>query len=223
MYGFKAAGENAGSAFYEISKAYPGLSNNFGIISSLDCYISSIFGVLMGFLVDKYNRKNILGGIVILCSMASVATGTINSLGVLIAMRLVLGMCQSGFMPAIYSLVQDTFPKNMRSRANSVISCGNYIGDSLASLYIIFIAQYGWRSAQNNIGYIGLLIGAAVLFFLREPSRSSQPSEEPSFNLKEGLSYIFKNKVTKWVIIGDMFKFSSPSAFYPVFFLGKFP
>ena len=110
MYGFKGAGEQAGNAFYEISKAYPGLSNNFGIISSLDCYVSSIFGMVMGFAVDKYNRKNILGAIVMLCSLASVATGSINSLAMLIAMRIALGMCQSGIMPATYSLVQDIFP-----------------------------------------------------------------------------------------------------------------
>lgn len=144
MYGFKS---EAGSAFFEIAKEYPALANNFGLISSLDCYVSSIFGMVLGFLIDKYNRKNILGGVVILSSLASIFTGSVSSFAGLILMRLILGMAQSGFLPAIYSLVRDTFPKSMRSRANSIISCGNYIGDSLASLYILFIAKFGWRAA----------------------------------------------------------------------------
>ena len=127
--------------------------------------------MVLGYFVDKYNRKNILGSIVIICSLASILTGSINSLACLIAMRVVLGMAQSGFMPAIYSLVQDIFPKRMRSRANSVISCGNYIGYSLARLNILYIAKYGWRSAQNNVGYVGVLVGLLVLIFIKEPVR----------------------------------------------------
>ena len=120
-----------------------------------------------------------MGSIVIICSLASILTGSINSLACLIAMRVVIGMAQSGFMPAIYSLIRDIFPKRMRSRANSVISCGNYIGDSLASLYILFIAKFGWRAAQNNVGYVGMAIGILVLLFIREPKRrEEQPSEE---------------------------------------------
>jgi sugar phosphate permease len=74
-------------------------------------------------------------------------------------------------MPAIYSLIQDMFPAKMRSRANSIISCGNDIGDGIASLYIIFIAKFGWRAAITNMGMVGMMIGLSVLAFIKEPKR----------------------------------------------------
>ena len=117
----------------------------------------------------------------------------------------------------------------MRSRANSIISCGNYIGDGIASLYIIFISMFGWRAAIQNMGMVGMLVGFSVLAFIKEPKRESvapavevETPPEPKVRKIHLLRNVFQNKITKWVSIGTMLKMSSPQAYYPIFFLRKF-
>jgi MFS family permease len=105
LYGYQGVGANFGSAKYEIAKAIPGLEKNFGIISGLDCYISAFAGMFAGVYVDKYNRRNLLAGAIILCSLSSILTGSVSSVAMICAMRLVLGAAQSAFMPAVYSLI----------------------------------------------------------------------------------------------------------------------
>ena len=102
---------------------YPKLLTYFGVISSIDSLFNAC-GIFLGTAIDKSNRKNLIVGMVGLCSIASIITGSVSSLIVLCAMRLILGVCQSAYMPAIFSLIQDLVPKGMRARANSMISCG---------------------------------------------------------------------------------------------------
>ena len=149
------------------------MENNFGIVSGLDCYISAFVGMYAGIAVDKYNRKNLLAGAILIFSMTSIITGTASSLGMICLMRLILGAAESAFMPATYSLIQDLFPQKMRSRANAIIASGNFIGDGMASLYIIFISTFGWRAAIMNMGCFGAIISLLVFTLIKEPKRGA--------------------------------------------------
>ena len=73
--------------------AYPQLIKYYGILSGFGFYATySVFGMLVGQVVDRVNRKNFLAGMVILCSLSTFMTGAVNSLVVLVLMRLILGI-----------------------------------------------------------------------------------------------------------------------------------
>jgi sugar phosphate permease len=67
----------------------------------------------------------------------------------------------------------DYFPINKRSTVNSILNSGVYIGSALSSFSIITISQLGWRATFNLYGSLGMAIGAAILFFVKEPVRGA--------------------------------------------------
>jgi MFS family permease len=84
-------------------------------------------------------------------------------------MWFILGATQSAIKPVIFSLLNDYFPKEKITTANSILTSGSYIGAALNTLCVFMISGYGWRNCYKYIGLFGILIGINVLIFIREP------------------------------------------------------
>ena len=119
-----------------------------------------------------------LGGAAIVWSMASLATGSCNSLYVLAAMRFVMGSSQAATEPVMFSMMTDTFAVDKVPMANSILKTGPYIGAALASLSVMAVNSLGWRVTTNAMGAVGLVIGLMTLLTVKEPKRGAMVSEE---------------------------------------------
>jgi MFS family permease len=171
-YGYTALGVDAGSAFYEMSSAYPELKIWYGMLAGVIYTIPySVFGLFVGKFSDTANRKLWLGIMVILASLTMGISGFIDSFIVLAAMRIFHGMFNSATNPLSFSLVSDYFPPDKRSTANSIIQAGNYIGVGVSSLSILLISTFGWRAAYGAMAAIGIAGGLATMLFVKEPER----------------------------------------------------
>jgi sugar phosphate permease len=80
----------------------------------------SVSGVFAGQLVDKFNRRILLGLACILWSASNLITGSVNSFTLMVAMRFTLGILQSFNNPSSLTLLADYFPIERRSTVNSV-------------------------------------------------------------------------------------------------------
>ena len=112
----------------------------YGLISGAAFTIAfSVSGIFAGQLVDKMNRRVLLGVACILWSASNLVTGTVNSFALMVAMRFLLGILQSFNNPSSLTLLADYFPLERRSTVNSIQNAGIYIGSGLSSLgtYII--------------------------------------------------------------------------------------
>ena len=89
-------------------------------------------------------------------------------------MRFITGMCVSATEPAAFSILGDYFPKRLRTTANSVMNTATYVGSGLASLIVLIVAQYGWRSAYYGVGAASLVLGISAFLFVKEPERGIQ-------------------------------------------------
>ena len=134
----------------------------------------SVAGIFMGLLVDKVNRKTLLSIACIGWSITSLVSGSTNSFLVLCLMRFITGMCVSATEPAAFSILGDYFPKRLRTTANSVMNTATYVGSGIASLIVLIVAQYGWRSAYLGVGAISLALGVIAFVFVKEPERGIQ-------------------------------------------------
>jgi MFS family permease len=178
-YGYTALGASAGSAFYEISSAYPELKNWYGLLAGLIYTIPySLFGLVVGKLSDNANRKLWLGIAVIAASVTMGISGFVNSFFVLAIMRVFHGMFNSATNPLSFSLVSDYFPPDKRATANSIIQAGNYIGVGVSSLSILLISQFGWRTCYGVMAALGALFGLGTILFVKEPERGQFLSED---------------------------------------------
>ena len=174
-FGYQALGMvGADTSKYMISSAYPQMHNYFGLISSFVFSSSySVLGVWAGVLSGKMSRKVLLGVSCILWSLTSVGAGLVPSFAFFILMRFMLGGFESACNPASYSIIADYFPPSYRSTANAIETSGSYVGGGIASFSVILIAKYGWRKMYQMLGWLGVFVGLASIFLIKEPKRGA--------------------------------------------------
>ena len=171
-YGYTGLGLQAANPIYEISTAYPGLSQYFGILTGLAYTLPfAVFGLFVGKLTDTVNRKWALCGVIALASTAMGLTGFCNSMLVLGLMRVFHGMINSSTNPLSFSLVSDYFPPDKRATANSIIHSGQYIGSAMGSISILLIKKFGWRSTYGIMAAVSMTVSAMIALLVREPER----------------------------------------------------
>jgi len=148
----------------------------------------AFFGLPMGMLADRFNRRNIvLAGLLVWSVMTTLSAGA-RSYGTLALARMGVGVGEAVINPCAFSLIADYFPKERLSSAMSVYMMGIQLGAGLAliiggvvvhaisSMPPIDIAGYGpvapWRLTFVAVGAPGLLI-AILLATVKEPARRS--------------------------------------------------
>lgn len=113
-----------------------------------------------------------LCAVVAVAGISSVVTGVVNSFPVLMAMRIIHGLCFSMTIPLIATLVHRFFPREYRGRANSILYSANYIGTAISSLSILLIGLFGWRNIYNIMGICGILVAVTTAILLKKKSVS---------------------------------------------------
>ena len=116
----------------------------------------------------KFDETSMLCVIVAVAGISSLLTGVVNSFPVLVAMRIIHGICFSMTIPLIATLVHRFFPRDYRGRANSILYSANYIGTAISSLSILLIGLFGWRNIYNIMGISGISIAALTVILLKK-------------------------------------------------------
>ena len=126
-----------------------------------------------GHFSDNYNRKVLIG---VNCvgwgATAFVMSFANNNLYLLIC-RVFLGIFQAFTGPAMFSIISDFFPSELKVRAFFVYSTLQQLGDTVVFFTINIISLIGWRNSFRLIGLTGLVGGFACLLFVREPKRET--------------------------------------------------
>lgn len=172
----------------------------------------TLFGVIIGRLADRKNRRNIIIiGITLWSGMTALCAGA-ASFGQFFLARLGVGVGEATLAPSAYSMIADMFPKKRLATALSLYSIGIFMGSGLAMLIgsgivakmpqtglisvPIFGEIYPWQSIFLYVGIPGLVI-ACLLFFITEPSRKNvleKNGVSQKLSLSESFKIIFKHK-----------------------------
>ena len=148
------------------------------------CYV--LFGLVVGRLADRMNRKRIILFGIIFWSIATVACGFARSFVQLFLARVAVGIGESTLGPSAASMISDYFPRKKLARALSLYSSSNYIGNGLAlvaggaaiawvaSLPPLSLPGFGtfapWQMTFILVGVGGLLV-LLPFYFVKEPAR----------------------------------------------------
>jgi MFS family permease len=145
-------------------------ATRMGLLFSAFFWSYSVFQLVSGWLVDRYDVKRVFGAGFLLWSLATAAVGWITGFTWLLCARVTLGIGESVAYPGYSRILARDFPENRRGLANSLIDAGSKVGPALSTLVGgLLVDRFGWRALFLGIGLGSLLWLIPWMMFV--PSR----------------------------------------------------
>lgn len=154
----------------------PRLAADLGIeVASLGAVFSAgLVGLGLGMVVlaplaDRYGRRPLLLFSFGVAGVFTLLTAFANSIGELIAYRIISGSGIGATVPIVLSLVSEIVPKRARATVLTALSCAAPFGAAVGGLIVgAAIEQTGWRSMFMIAGALSLLIFLAAFAYAPE-------------------------------------------------------
>ena len=129
---------------------------------------------LFGFLADLFGRIKVLAATILLFSVATAFIYFSTDYWHLLILRFLVGMGVGGEFGIGMAIVTETWSKNMRAKATSVVALGWQLGVLAASILpALVVPHFGWR-AVFLFGLIPALLAVFVRKSLTEPKMWEQ-------------------------------------------------
>jgi predicted MFS family arabinose efflux permease len=158
-----------------VSDAQVGLLVGIYALASAVCAIPLVSATL------AVNRKSLL--LVLLAGFAAsnIVVAVSSSYAIIVALRIVGGICAGVMWPMIAAYGTRLVPENMHGKAVTVIMAGNTLGISIGLPAMTTIGiNFGWRTEFMVLGLVVVVISALSYFYLpsvegEKLSRSNSP------------------------------------------------
>lgn len=159
-----------------------------GLLGSAFAWVYGLFAPIAGSIVDRVRRKTAILGGLYAWSAICMATAASRGIGALLFFRGAEGLGESFYFPAGVALISDYHGAETRSRALGFHQTSVYIGTIAGGFFAGWIAQsHGWRWSFIVFGGAGVLLGAILSRFLREPERRERPARIPLIEFARAL------------------------------------
>jgi MFS family permease len=171
----------------------------------------TILGIPLGRLADRWNRRGLIAGGVVVWSLMTSLCGLASSYWQLFLFRIGVGVGEATLSPAAYSMIADYFPPERRATAISVYSMGIYLGSGIAfllgGLVINFAVAQGtvslpllgdirpWQLVFFVLGVSGIVFSLAFLL-VREPARKDLDISAGHVPFSAVVAYLWQNRRT---------------------------
>src|SRR5215470_970670 len=129
-----------------------------GVLLSAFFWSYALMQVPIGWLSDRFNLRWLYAVCFALWSLTCGITGFAGSLGLLIVLRMLLGIGESIYLPGAIKLVSVVFPAKDRGLASGLVNCGTRAGLAFgAPLIASIVVAFGWRKAFFILGFTALV------------------------------------------------------------------
>jgi len=173
-------------AMFKVLKADLSMSDTqLGLTGAFFLWVYGIGCPIAGYLADRYPKRHLIVGSLIVWSLVTIATGLSVSAGMLLAMRAAMGISEALFMPAAISLTTGLTRVQWRSRAVASLTTAQIAGVIAGASFGGWMAQQGyWRAAFVLLGVLGLLYALPYAWYLSQLPRSQETMTHPSTGLR---------------------------------------
>ena len=150
------------------------------LIGSSFLWVYAIFSPIGGYLGDRFSRRTVILGSLVVFSVITFATGLARSGNQLIGFRCLLGVSEAVFLPPALAYIASYHFDETRSLANSIALSGLTTGAGLGSWYGGFMTEhYSWRSGFFVLGGVGVLTALIAAQVLRRDSVVMPTGQRP--------------------------------------------
>src|SRR5437763_1661518 len=129
-----------------------------GVLLSAFSWSYALMQLPIGWLSDRYNIRWLYAAAFALWSLTCGFTGFAASLGVLIVLRVLLGIGESVYLPGGMKIVSVLFHSRDRGLASGLVNCGTRAGLAFgAPLIAAMVVGLGWHNAFFILGFSSLI------------------------------------------------------------------
>jgi MFS family permease len=151
----------------------------------------------------KTRRWTMVGGAVIIFSLATAMTGWAGGFGLLLIARCLVGLGESAFAPVAPSIIADHFPVNVRGRVMPYFYLALPLGSALGFVLGGQIAQaHGWRAVFLVAAVPGLVLGL-LSYFMKEPNTCASGQTASGAGKLIMLKQLLENRSFVLVTLGE--------------------
>ena len=208
-------------AMFKVLKTDLSMSETqLGLTGALFLWVYGIGCPIAGFLADRFSKKMLIIGSLIVWSLVTIATGLSVSASMLLAMRAAMGVSEALFMPAAISMTTNSTAPKWRSRAVASLTTAQIAGVIAGASFGGWMAQQGhWRMAFILLGLCGLAYAAPFAWYLsRLPIGADR--NETAEDLRSDLAYFETNSRPSLLSIFQVPTFCILCAAFPLFVFG---
>lgn len=191
---------------FRLSDAQLGLAVGFAYGAAY-----GVAGLIVGPLLDRFNRVRMLSGMVLVWSGLTAVCGMVTTFPMLLAARLGVGAAEAGGAPASYAIISGIFPAHRRATAIGLLKVGSPLGVLAASVIAATIAvRYDWRMAFLVAGIPGLLLAILVLIVIPGGRTRPQANSIKAYSFRSAMAFMAKSPGMGWLMAGVIvFMFSA--------------
>ena len=208
-------------AMFKVLKTDLSMSETqLGLTGALFLWVYGIGCPIAGFLADRFSKKMLIIGSLIVWSLVTIATGLSVSASMLLAMRAAMGVSEALFMPAAISMTTNSTAPKWRSRAVASLTTAQIAGVIAGASFGGWMAQQGhWRMAFILLGLCGLAYAAPLAWYLsRLPIGADR--DETNEDLRSDLASFETNSRPSLLSIFQVPTFRILCAAFPLFVFG---
>jgi MFS transporter, ACS family, D-galactonate transporter len=163
-----------------------------GVLLSAFFWSYALMQLPVGWAADRMNLRWLYSGAFALWSLACGFTGFAASLTALFAMRVILGVGESIYLPGGMKIVTLVFPPKDRGLAAGLMNCGTRAGLAIGAPIIAAIVHaFGWQRAFFVLGFGSLLW--LVPWLIAFPSSIKFGHSGPAPSLRDTLRTVDRN------------------------------
>ncbi|MBI9083383.1 MAG: MFS transporter [Desulfobacterales bacterium] len=139
-----------------------------GLLVSSVYWSIVILSLPISVVIDRWSRKNSIGLMAVIWSLATAACAFTNNFSQLFIARTVIGAGEAGYAPGGTATFSALFPEKNRSMIVGLWTAALPLGSAIGIVAGGYVAErFGWRHAFGIVALPGLLV-AILFFFVRD-------------------------------------------------------
>ena len=147
-------------ASVRITREFSLTQSGYGAIEAVFGYAFAAGSLVFGWMADRFAVRRVYAAVLLLWSLAGIATGWVQTPGQLLVCRALLGFFEAGHWPCAIRATRSLLDPSRRSLGNGLLQSGASLGAILAPLVLrglMSSGEGGWRTPFWVVGCVGLL------------------------------------------------------------------